>query len=382
MQMRRCVVAVLVAAVLVAVLTPAEPAAAASITAQPVKRDLEFPAGFTVAPSGKIFYGERFSGEIRILDPKTGSDRLFFTIPDAVGSTAAAGPIGTQHFPGGEQGLIGLALHPTYPNPPYVYAFATREVRPDVHENHIVRIRNRGGTGSDMKVIFRMGARSTSHNGGRILFGPDGMLYSMIGDYDRPADAQNLSSKHGKMLRMTATGAVPGDNPFAGSYVYSYGHRNSIGFDFDPLSGRVWQTENGQECKDELNRIDPAQNYGWGPSWTCSTPPEPPANTNQDGRNPVQPQRWYTPPTAPVGATFCTACDLGPESEGALFFAEFNTGTIRRVILDPTRTTVAAEGESVVYDHHGDIISMESGPDGTIYFSTTKSIWRLVATAP
>lgn len=348
-----------VATVMATVAVPALPAHAA-ITSQPVIAGLGFPAAFTFAPDGRIFYGERFSGEIHTFDPSTSADSLFFTVPNVLTT--------------GEQGLVGLALHPGYPSSPYVYAYATRDVSGSAR-NQILRITDSGGTGSGMKVIRSLAA-GTHHNGGPIEFGPDGMLYVVVGERGNAANAQNLDNNLGKVLRMTPSGAAPADNPFAGKFIWAYGIRNSFGLGFDPLTGRMWETDNGPECNDELNRIRKAGNYGWGPSETCATPPDPPANTNQDGPNPILPQRWYTPTIAPTGLAFCSECGLGSLSEGRLFFGAWNTGQIRRVTLGPNRWSAVSQG--VVYTHPSGILSIEVGPDGALYFSDSTSVRKLV----
>jgi glucose/arabinose dehydrogenase len=177
------------------------------------------------------------------------------------------------------------------------------------------------------------------------------------------------------MLRMTSSGGVPNDNPFPGNPAWSYGHRNSFGFTFDPLTGRLWETENGPECNDEINLIARGANFGWGPHETCLTPPPPPANTNQDGPNPVMPLAWFTPTIAPTGAAFCVGCGL-PSSEGTLFFGAYNTHQITQVVLDANRTGIASM--AVVYTHPSAILSMERGPDNAIYFSDPSGIYKLV----
>lgn len=331
----------------------------AAIVARPVATDLDFPAAFTFARDGRLFYGERFSGEIRIFDPSTSSDSLFFTIP--------------RLSTGGEKGLLGLALHPNYPSNRYVYAFATRNVSGSAR-NQILRITDAGGNGTTMKVLFSERAVNY-HNGGRILFGSDGKLYAVIGDRGDPANAQALSNRTGKVLRMTAWGSVPADNPFSGNYAFAYGIRNSFGFDFDPQTGRLWETENGPECNDEVNLVARGRNYGWGPSWTCSSPPAPPTNTNRDGPNPVLPKRWYGDPPALTGAAFCSACGLGPESEGALFYGAWNTGEIKRATLGPRRGAIVSE--MTAYAHGSGILSVETGPGGALYFSDSTAIYRL-----
>lgn len=343
------------------------PAHAATIKAKRVADGLAYPAGFTVAPDGKIIYGQLTTGQIRILDPATSKDSLFYTVPNI----RVAGALAPLH--GGDVGLRGIALHPDYPSTPYVYAFATQEFS-GVHKNRIFRITNSGGTGTAARILYSQAA-GVDHHGGRILFGPDGKLYAVVGEEGSPADAQDLSSNAGKMLRMTASGGVPSDNPFAGSYVFAYGIRNSFGFDFDPRTGFLWETENGPECNDELNLIRRARNYGWGPSQTCSTPPAAPANTNQDGPNPMLPKAWYTPTIAPTGAVFCVSCGLGSGAENRLFFGAWVTNQIRAVTLNRLRTGVASQ--AVVYTHPRKVLSLEAGPDGTLYFSDRGGIYKL-----
>ncbi len=359
-QRRR--VRLLVVSVLVSSLVaPAPSAWAATVGAVPVLTGLAFPAAFTFDPDGRILYGERWTGEIRLFDPATSTDTLFFTVPDF--ATAA-----------GEQGLLGLAVHPDYPATPYVYAYAARIVDGSPRAQ-VIRIRSSGGVGTRAKVVFDVAA-ADHHNGGRLLFGPNRKLYLVIGDQGVPANSQSLDNDAGKILRMTPRGTIPAGNPFAGSYVFAFGIRNSFEFAFDPLSGRLWLSDNGPECNDELDRIRRGGNYGWGPSETCATPPDPPVNTNQDGPAPILPKRWYTPPIAPTGVAFCDGCGL-PSSDGALFFAAYNTGEIRRVVLNTARTGVVSQ--QVVFTHTSHALSLESSPSGELYFSDTTSIYRLVA---
>ena len=104
--------------------------------------------------------------------------------------------------------------------------------------------------------------KAGNHNGGRIAFGPDGMLYATVGDAGDPDTAQDPASLNGKILRMTPTGKVPDDNPIDGSLVYSMGHRNPQGLAWDS-DGQLWAAEFGQDTWDEFNRIEPGGNYGW-----------------------------------------------------------------------------------------------------------------------
>jgi glucose/arabinose dehydrogenase len=339
------------------------PPPSAGIGAIAVVTNLSFPAGFTFSPDGRIFYGERFTGAIRIYDPSSGSDSLFFTVPNLETS--------------GEQGLLGLAVHPRYPLRPFVYAYVTRSVGGNPR-NQIIRVTDDGGTGVSPRAIWTEDVvAATNHNGGRILFGPDRRLYAVVGEANDPANAQDLLVDAGKILRMTDRGGVPPDNPFAGSLVWSYGMRNSFGFSFDPPTGNLWETDNGPACNDEVNLIQVGANYGWGPTATCFEPPSPPENTNQDGPNPVLPLAWYTPNIAPVGNAFCFGCGLAG-SEGTFFWGGWEDSQIRRVTLTPDRTGIAST--QIVYVHPAPILSLERGPDRALYLSDPTGIWRLVQT--
>jgi glucose/arabinose dehydrogenase len=172
---------------------------------------------------------------------------------------------------------------------------------------------------------------------------------------------------------MTPEGAVPKDNPFPGKYAYSFGNRNSFGLAFDPRTGDLWETENGPECNDEVNRILPGRNYGWGPSETCAGVA--PKDTNGDGPKPMPPELWYATTLGVTGIAFCDACGLGTDREGDFFFGSFNTGDIHEVTLDADRTGVVRD--ATPFNHGNLVLSIEAGPDGALYFSDGVGIFRL-----
>ncbi len=346
-----------VLAVAFALLTGSGSALAAS--AQPLSPSaLAYPAAFTATPDGsRILYGERFSGRIRQLNPVTGTSTPVFTVPD----------VATD----GEQGLLGLALDPSYPSDARVWAFVTRTVS-GTARNQLLRIR---ADGSGFAVLRGL-PTAIVHNSGRIMFGPDGKLYVVVGERNSPALAQNLASLAGKVLRLNADGTVPSDNPRAGSPIIGYGIRNSFGFSLDPQTGGLWLTDNGPECNDEVDLIARLRlrNYGWGPSATCSSPPQAPRNTNQDGPSPVMPKLFFATSQGITGAAFCRLCGLS--SNGWLFFGDFNTGTIHRARLTSARTGIASQAP--FYDHPDAVFSLETPVDGgPIYFSTSTNIFRL-----
>ena len=158
-----------------------------------------------------------------------------------------------QAAPDGEGGLLGIAVDPTAT---WLYAYVTT-----AEDNRVLRmpLEDLGGAREDILTGI---PKAGIHNGGRIAFGPDGMLYVATGDAGEPDLAQDPDSLAGKVLRVDPEGAVPEDNPLAGSPVWSLGHRNVQGLAFDS-QGQLWATEFGSKDADELNLIEPGANYGW-----------------------------------------------------------------------------------------------------------------------
>lgn len=161
--------------------------------------------------------------------------------------------------PGGEGGLLGIAAPEGGASAVFAYFTAA-------DDNRIVRLPLSGEAGSltlgAAEEVLTGIPKNRTHNGGRIAFGPDGMLYATAGDAQQVDAAQDAGSLAGKILRMTPEGAVPDDNPMPGSLVYSMGHRNPQGIAWD-ADGTMWAAEFGQNTWDELNRIEPGANYGW-----------------------------------------------------------------------------------------------------------------------
>jgi glucose/arabinose dehydrogenase len=340
--------------------TPAR--AGSGIVVRRIAGGLHDPAGFTFLPDGRIVYLERGTGHIQIFNPRTRKDHRFFTVP---GVNAE-----------GERGALGVAVGPSWPNPRSLYVYVTRSAGGSLR-NQIVKI-TRSGQGASMRVLLSQPASSSPyHNGGRILFGPDGMLYAIVGDGHNSTNSQDLSANlRGKILRMSPSGGAPPDNPIAGSLIFAFGIRNSFGFTFDPQTDRLWETENGPECNDEINLITGGDNFGWGPTETCQGTS--PANTNASGPAPRrQPKLWFDATIGITGAAFCHACGLGPAFEGQLFFGDVNDGLLRRVELNAAGDDVSGDAQEVLDAPGGAIYSMEAAPNGVISFSDSQGIYRL-----
>jgi glucose/arabinose dehydrogenase len=334
------------------------PAVAAGFKAVRVATGLASPVGFTFTPGGRLVYLERSTGWLRFRNLQTDVDVRVHRI----------GNVNSD----GERGALGVALHPAWPAKPFVYVFVTRNTASGLR-NRVLRIRVENDDGVAVRKILSVAAGPASnHNGGRILFGPDGKLYVVIGDNARPANSQDRTANlRGKILRLNPDGSTPAGNPF-GNLIWAYGIRNSFGFAFDPQGGRLWESENGPACNDEVNRIVKGGNHGWGPKQACP-------NTNNSGPTPrILPRHTFVSTVGVTGLAFCDACSLGAGFNGDLVVGAVNDGRIRRFDLNAVRKGFDA-GPVLVLDRPGPVLSLEVAPDGRIYFSDFDSIYRLAA---
>ncbi|MEI6360820.1 MAG: PQQ-dependent sugar dehydrogenase [Actinomycetes bacterium] len=204
---------------------------------------LTSPWGLAFLPDGTALVSERDTGLIKRIRP--GAATVVRTVGQVPGAT-----------PYGEGGLLGIAVPPG-PKPRWVYAYFTSAT-----DNRIVRMPWDGRRLGAPRLVLAGIPRAQFHNGGRLVFGPDGMLYASTGDTTNGTLSQDVGSLGGKVLRMTPSGGRPKDNPFPRSLVWTLGHRNVQGLAFDP-AGRLFATEFGQKTVDELNLLRPGRNYGW-----------------------------------------------------------------------------------------------------------------------
>jgi glucose/arabinose dehydrogenase len=206
---------------------------------------LQIPWAAVFLPDGTAVISERDSGLLKAV--RGGRASTIGELPGVV--------------PGGEGGLLGLALSPSFASDNFLYFYFTAE-----RDNRIARaVLKEGGDGEfaigSPEVIFTGMPKASTHNGGRIRFGPDGLLYVGTGDSQRREQPQDPNALGGKILRLTPEGQPAPGNPF-GNAVYSLGHRNVQGLAWDS-AGRLWASEFGPDVNDELNLILPGANYGW-----------------------------------------------------------------------------------------------------------------------
>ncbi|MEE1757050.1 PQQ-dependent sugar dehydrogenase [Streptomyces sp. SP18CS02] len=229
--------------------SPSAPPAKGSVkVASTLAQGLKSPWGLAALPDGDLLVSSRDEGTITRIDAESGEQTPIGSVPGVA--------------PGGEGGLMGLAVSPSYASDRLVYAYFTTE-----SDNRIARLLydERKPAGQQLgapDTVLRGIPKGTIHNGGRIAFGPDRMLYAGTGETGETGLAQDKTSLAGKILRMTPDGQPADGNPSADSVVYSSGHRNVQGLAWDSEK-RLWAAEFGQDTWDELNLVEPGGNYGW-----------------------------------------------------------------------------------------------------------------------
>jgi glucose/arabinose dehydrogenase len=305
-----------------------------------VAANLEVPWSMAFAPDGRLFVTER-PGRVRILDLASRTSELALTLDDV--------------FAQSEAGALGLALDPRFGQNRLVYLYYSARAGGGA-VNRIVRYREAASRLAERVVLLDGIPAGGVHDGGRLRFGPDGLLYATAGDAGAASLAQDVASTAGKILRLNPDGTTPAGNPIS-SPVYSYGHRNPQGLDWHPGTGDLWASEHGNSGNDEINIIDAGANYGWP--------------TIEDGQTMPgmrTPLTFYSPAVAPSGASFYRGQQF-PGFAGNLFVGTLRGSHLLRLRVDgPSRSIVGQE--RLLDGQFGRIRDVVSGPDGYLYFAT------------
>lgn len=288
---------------------------------------LEVPWDIAFLPNGDALVSERDRARIVRIPAGGGAPEEVLEVPGVV--------------PGGEGGLLGLAVSPDFEEDRDVYAYFTA-----ADDNRIARI---DVDTRRVEPIFTGLAKGQIHNGGALEFGPDGRLYVGVGEVGEPGRAQEQDSPNGKILRITTSGRPAPGNPFEGSPVWSLGHRNVQGLTWD-RSGRLWATEFGQNTTDEVNLIRRGGNYGW------------PVVEGRRGGGP------YVDPVVTWSPTSTSSPSGGAIAGRELYVGALAGRRLWRIALDGRR---AAEPRALFTERYGRIRAVAAAPDGSIWFSTS-----------
>ncbi|HLM62380.1 MAG TPA: PQQ-dependent sugar dehydrogenase, partial [Pyrinomonadaceae bacterium] len=329
---------------------------ASKLRVETVATNLEIVWSIVFAPDGRMFFTER-PGRVRVFENGKLRVAPFFVVPDV------------ELF--GESGLMGMTLHPNFSENRFLYLAYAYQVGGKQNVK-VVRYRETGETLTEPKTIVELIPASRYHAGTRLGFGPDGKLYITTGDATNQSQAQKLNTLGGKTLRLNDDGTIPADNPFvnqknARPEIWTYGHRNAQGMDWQPETGLMFQTEHGPSLidgvslfkrsgGDEVNVVERGKNYGWA---------EISHKMKRTGMETAIAQ--YSPAVAPASGMFYRG-NLFPEYKNNFFFGALKGEAIIRLVLDGRRVV---SQEKMFVKTYGRIREIAEAPDSSIYFSTS-----------
>ncbi len=296
-----------------------------------VATGLRAPWGITFLPDGSALVGERDT--TRVVSVRgTGRSARVRTVGRVEGVS-----------PQGEAGLLGLATSPSYASDGLVYAYLSTD-----RDNRVVSMTYDGRRLGSPRPVLTGIPNGFIHDGGRLLFAPDGTLFVSTGEIGEPQLAQDRGSLAGKILRITGDGRPAPGNPRKGSPVWTMGHRNVQGLAFDG-DGQLWATEFGRDTWDELNRIDRARNYGW--------PLVEGKGDLEEYRNPYV--QWKTDDASPSGLAFL---------DGSLWAGALRGGRLWQVPVEDGNT---GKPRDFLVGEFGRLRTVVAAPDGNLWVTTS-----------
>ncbi|GAU65599.1 hypothetical protein SSP35_01_09430 [Streptomyces sp. NBRC 110611] len=318
--------------------SPAPPAKGSVKVVRTLATGLKSPWGVAALPGGDLLVSSRDTGKIVRVAADSGKTTELGSVPGVA--------------PAGEGGLLGIAVPSSFGTDHQVYAYFTT-----ASDNRIARMnydekRPPGDQLGAPNTILRGIPKGQIHNGGRIAFGPDKMLYAGTGEAGDTGHSQDKASLGGKILRMTPDGEPAHGNPEADSVVYDYGHRNVQGLAWD-RDHRLWASEFGQDTWDELNLIEPGRNYGWPEV-------EGRAGNGRSGSGFVDPvEQWRTADASPSGIAY---------AKGSVWMASLRGERLWRIPLDGTKPVAAPQ--AFLKGTYGRLRTVVATDDGGLWLVT------------
>jgi glucose/arabinose dehydrogenase len=317
---------------------------------------LDEPTDLTFTPDGRMLVTER-DGTVWVVQPGSGS----------------VDPVPLIQLPSvsidNERGLLGVAVDPAFEQNGWVYLFYTHGSL----RNRVSRFQATGGTAAPAgeQVVWQNTVNSDVwHQGGDLNFGPDGYLYISVGDHLRSQTVQDLSSYHGKILRVAGDGSIPADNPFhdgAGpnlDAIWIRGLRNPFRFSIDQLSGRMFIGDVGEGTTEEVNLGVRGGNYGWPLcEGTCGV---------AGMTNPIYSYPHNNHDASVIGGFVYRGSQFPAEYQGEYFFADYGMNWIKRLTVDGAGNVTAVRNfeppDGSSDGPYGEIVSLAEGPDGSLWY--------------
>lgn len=304
--------------------------------------------------TNSIFFTE-IKGQISELDLETGEKKVIYTVPNVYHKRTL--------------GLLGMAIHPDFKNQPYLYVCYTTKVGDQI-SSELAKLHYHNGLVDSSRILLKIEG-ATGHNGSRLVFDKKDLLYWATGDAHSETHAQDSTTLNGKVLRMTADGKIPSDNPIRNSYVYAWGFRNIQGMSFTD-NGNLFTSEHGDAIEDEINLVKPLNNYGWKEIEGFHDTEKEKEIARKSPR--TEPVKAWTPVIAPAAIKYYNSTSI-PEWQNALILGTLKSQSLRVLKLNSSQTNIV---EEYVYlkDYYGRIRAITADKSGNIYIATSNKDWN------
>jgi aldose sugar dehydrogenase len=311
---------------------------------------LDIPWEILWGPDNFIWVTER-RGRISRINPVSGEISLLISPDDAQSNN--------------EGGMLGMVLHPDFNSNPFLYVVYDYKDKGGTYKGKVVRYMYSGGSLSSPTVLLDNIGASTVHNGSRLMISPDLKLFITTGDASNQANSQDTAVINGKILRINLDGSIPDDNPFPGSPIWSYGHRNPQGLVM--VNGKIFSSEHGPDTDDEINIIQKGRDYGWPDVMGyCDLSAE---QAFCQAHQVVEPIKAWTPTIAPSGLDYYDK-DQIPQWKNSLLLATLKDSRLIQLQLDDAQEKVISTQEFYV-NKYGRMRDICISPAGDVYVCTS-----------